>query len=370
MSQLVQKLSPYFSSLVVVQMVLICVTLLIGIYMILKRFLGKDATAASNMDGEQIAYEITEEMMRLAQLRSKIFPSAGKVPADFHTQNMHAAVPVSALANASSPAVDGAQLAAFQAQMQAYEIKIKQLESEASANQQALAQAQSAATQSGGSVDPSKIQAEVDRIVNPLNKEKEDLSHKLAHLEKVVSEYRIFEEDFALVKKYKSENEKLKAQLANVSVGGGENINAPVQQGAGVSTSDIDKLFESASSAPVTETKVDSSNFLSADMFSSNDAPSSPAPVSFAAAAPSPPSAFDGGGAMDQSAIDALMGGLAASPPPTVAPQHAREVPTAELPPPQSTAATEEELEALAESSVNDDSLIQEFEKILGNKTT
>jgi hypothetical protein len=261
-SQLAIKVSPYFTTLITIQLVLTCVAILFGVVLIVRRFLGHTNGPHAGLESEQIAAEITEEMQRLAQLRAKILPGAFAQSAhenEDHSEGAH-----------HEPAPAGsADRAATEKRVQSYETRIKELESK-------LASGTATPAATAGSAGDGKLEL----ALATSNKEKDDLSQKLAHVEKVLSEYKIFEEDFALVKKYKAENDRLKSQMA---AGG-----AP---STAVSPDDINNLFNSLS-GPKVEAKappevVDPSKFFDND-FSAQAQPTpapSPAPVQEAPAA-------------------------------------------------------------------------------------
>ena len=353
-TQLAAKLQPYLYYIIVAQLVLLCLAILVGGFLVLRRFFTKQAFEGdSAVDHERIAKEINQEILRLEELRNRIFPSSAT------SRAVSLGDPAPAVAVVDG-AVDSATLAKFEEQNKASAAKLKDLETQLARAREDAAKAiaeaavgSSTASAPAAAAGPSEaeIQARIDAANQSISAEKIELSTKVSQLEKVLAEYRIFEEDFALVKRYKTENEKLKKQLSETHQ---------------VTEQDISSLFESigedGAPAPAAAPKQNAPINTDGDSFfkdalaetlssgASDTAGSAPsgniAPATTTRVQTDPSSATVAtGGNSDLEKIKSEPTLAAATPAPA-------------------------DMESLAESSVNDDALLEEFQKILGDKST
>ncbi len=259
-SNLAAQLHPYLSYLLMGQLALFGGAILVGCVLVFRRLFSRKPAKDLGDDASRVAEEINEEIRRLRALRDRLSP-------DFAGEGDEpSVVAVSAPSGAANSS--GADRDAIAKEVEAqWSGRVKELES-----QLALA---AAAPASGA--DPAEVEK--------LKSEKTELEMKVAGLEKVISEYQIFEEDFALVKKYKEENERLRAA-------GAVPAEAPAPAGPKMTEQDIASLFGD----------------IAGDAAKENPAPATPDPVPEPAPAPVEvaPSA-DANPPLEQSELEKLL---------------------------------------------------------------
>jgi len=282
MSQVAAKLQPYLNYIMLVQLLLIAFAAFIGLLIIFKRFRSRSVPVDLGNDAEAIAMEITHEIGRLDKLRQRLSSKAksyispstkadSRLASDLFSEPTVSSDAQTIEGEAASLSAQGqVDVKSVEQQIEArYLDSIEQLKNKIEdlnkSNEVLKAQASS-----GGGIqnDAVEIQGqatihEAIEVRNKLEKENEEIQEKLVHLEKVISEYQLFEEDFALVKRYKAENERLKKQLTDVHQ---------------VTEDDINNLFsavEGSEATGVTQKEsvevANSDDFLTSE-FSSNQA--------------------------------------------------------------------------------------------------
>ncbi len=398
---LATKLMPYLSYFLYAQLMLICSLVIVGGILVLKRVMKKQPFEGDvEFDHERIAAELNTEIARLRDLRNRLYPS--KDPID------------------PNAVMSPEDMAALRVSIEKdYKDKIEKLEQELV---EAKASAGTGTPSAGGDENTKQELAKAQNLAKDwekkyttLNKEHEalskggsaketaDLQTKIANLEAALSEYEIFEEEFSMVKKYKSEIEDLRAQIA-------ESGRSPIEQKApkasASAASPLDVSAPQTEEAPAAEPV--------AAQAAPAPTPAAPAPTTPAPAAAAPASAGVGGSTqLTNDDIAKLFADLenvqsepstaaAAAPAPAPAPEAAPEaapaanvnlddelsqlLAEAEAPPPDQSPETElkvtaapsaaadmpaptgQDLEAAAEAAASgDDDLIAEFEKLLGS---
>ncbi len=327
------KIEPHLIYLLYAEIALLSLLVAGAAFILLRRILKKPGLEGDpKYDYEQIAGEIEHEIGRLEDLRKRLHPNAPAMRLEPR------------LNDGAAPAPSGAPVdtSAIEAK---YSVEIDSLKKELQNAQGDLAKAKEAA-----SANPQVSPEEVAKATEAIQKEKNEIQEKVGHLEKVLSEYQIFEEDFALVKKYKSENEQLRKQLESIAAGQSP---APLPATAEVTEADIASMFNelshgSSAAAPApapasapAESKVES---IPAPVA----APESPAPTpAVAESAPLPP-------------VEVV-----STPAPEAQPS-VEAAPAVVANPPEKAA----DPEAMAEAAASDDKIMAEFEKLLGENKT
>ncbi len=414
------KFHPYLVYLLGFEVALLGLALAFGAFLLLKHFLKKrpfDGSPA--VENKEIARQVQEEILRLVELRNRIDPSLANLESGKIAQGQA----VTSGAN-STPDVKTLE-EKFQKEIKGFQEKITVLETELKSAQEAAAKAAAnptegtAAPVASGGVSAEEIQ----KIKDESAQAKVELEQQVVHLETVVSEYRIFEEDFALVKKFKGENDQLREEIAQLKARteampataavatAPTPIPAPAAPPAEaanpeLSEQDITSLFQSfdlpsegaatstAAQAPAASAPEDF------DPLAALAAQTDPDPLAeLAAATPSPPAeaapstpadaneieaffkAQDEAAGSSGNEADALLAELhaaaASSPAPVAAPinetpaparpaegyemESVRQEPDVSL----TELAKNESLEDLAESAAGDDKLMEEFQKVL-----
>jgi len=381
LSSLALALKPYFSTLLLAQAILFFAAVAVGCLIIITRWTKRRRDASQNIEvqGDSVALEINQEIRRLEELRSRLSTGMAKLSTDPNAVSTQSAgtIPQQSASSVDPMAVDTlkAQMEVeFEKRSQEMSGKVASLEYElAKAREQVEAAlkaspATSAGVQAGTDQgeDIQKLRLDHDQEKTTLKGEITQLTEKSARMQTIIDEYKIFEEDFALVKKYKLENEMLKKQLSDTHQ---------------VTETDIANLFQSFDKvdAPATETaqeaKQEESFFQTEDLSIANNAPAAveaasaatPAVTAETVSVPTP---------------EPVMPTAAPTPAPTKKEEAPQSLPAAkaaktdgfeferinEEPIVNSKKATGAELEELAESAANDDQLLEEFEKILGDK--
>ena len=408
-TQLAAKLQPYFNYIVVGQLVLIAIVAAWAFLIIIKRVRSRSIPGDLMMDADMIAGEISQEISRLHNLRKRL-------SSKFHEQ-IGGDPGIQAAAHAGGPEVtsamgDGTMMLSGDAKDLEQQIEARYLDTVTDLKNQIQKAEQEKAElvqkmeMLGGDARNDAPKIENDGALKDateskakLEAEKAEAKEKILHLERVISEYRLFEEDFALVKRYKVENERLKKQLT---------------ESHQVTEDDISKLFgaiETTDATPSvgTDPNVSPDNFFASE-FSANAsanpaaeetiaATEHPADVARAAAPAEIATAAESSEIEDELAKLLATGGssaaetpAAAEPAVTIAAVVAEPAVTAPAPTPAAPAPVatkefevdrikdeptlnsskvnpEEDLEAMAEAAGSDDKLLEEFQKILGEKS-
>lgn len=240
-----EKLSPYLYVIWTGLLILVASTVLLGIFLVLKHAFAKNSFEGnSEYDKLKIAREINEDIMKLTDLRNRLDPSflvAAQSLAG--TQDLAARIqqPIPVAETTAGPLGDEEKKALEAALEAKYKDEISKLKEELE-----KMKAQPSAALEGASAEGSsaKVQEALDKQKSQLGEETEKLKAQVGHLEKVLSEYRIFEDDFAFVKKLKAENADLREQLEKLLAGGAG--------AAGVVAAVESSIVESSVAAPVT----------------------------------------------------------------------------------------------------------------------
>lgn len=379
---------------------LLTATVLLGCFLIIRKISQRQPSFEGDLefDHERIARELDREIKDLENLRNRIFPAS-----HFSKSSLIVQVPVSASgavlndddilnsveAQLSSQTVkadlpDLSEISqgtgASPEAMAAFQAKVNELTEALNKSKAELKTLRDSAASGGasGAADPAggPTRAELDQLTKELelkvSQQKEEIQKHIGsvkHLEKIIGEYQLFEEDFALVKKYRKENEILRTELIK----------------RGLSEPDIIKLLEAADALTPRTTKsvqVASSEEIPAAApveAASIPAPeASTAPALQSAQAPAPtstlaPEAVSVPSTPAPAAVPAAAE-LASAPTPT---PEAIATPTASVAAPvqssdaQSAESVEKiqaDAEAMAESVVSEDELMAEFEKLLNEK--
>jgi hypothetical protein len=386
---LADKLIPHLPQILVAQIVLMGVAILVGIALILRKMAqrGGSLEGDAGFAKERVAAELAAEITRLGDLRSRLLGGQGASSSVLPVNDTLGTPLENALAGATvpasaAPAQGSGQEASASAAAEAAALKVKLKEAEerhtaslkelkdqldrARSDLQAQVEAMAAMGSSGEAAPKTPAQDSAPAKDSATSdKELTELKEKLKTLESVVKDYEIFEQDLALVKKYKSENDVLRKQISashNVteddiaklftSMGSDENEKTVIPGGDDFFGADTIKTISGLPSTGGESEKVLPSSGPSVDMDPSimvttaESAASEPAPMPSAG---TPPASGDAQTTGDSGTSFQF----------SAAPQDSA------LP-----SGQPEGMEELAEASVNDDKLIQEFEKILGDKPT
>ncbi|MBP7845433.1 MAG: hypothetical protein KA116_11545 [Proteobacteria bacterium] len=379
---------------------LLTATVLLGCFLIIRKISQRQPSFEGDLefDHERIARELDREIKDLENLRNRIFPAS-----HFSKSSLIVQVPVSASgavlndddilnsveAQLSSQTVkadlpDLSEISqgtgASPEAMAAFQAKVNELTEALNKSKAELKTLRDSAASGGasGAADPAggPTRAELDKLTKELelkvSQQKEEIQKHIGsvkHLEKIIGEYQLFEEDFALVKKYRKENEILRTELIK----------------RGLSEPDIIKLLEAADALTPRTTKsvqvaateeTPAAAPVEAASIPAPEASTAPAAQSAQAPAPTPtpaPEAVSAPSAPAPAAVPAAAE-LASAPTPT---PEAIATPTASVAAPvqssdaQSAESVEKiqaDAEAMAESVVSEDELMAEFEKLLNEK--
>ncbi|NCN28551.1 hypothetical protein GW915_13380 [bacterium] len=180
----------------------------------------KNHNRKSNFEGnlefdlEKIAGEIDVEITNLRSLRNRILPYANLEQVD---PEQEAIVNADGKSTSALSAADPSVVKEFQNKITELESKLKEAQSKAGSNSSTASEEEGAASASQLSEkDAAELEKQRQEFQVKLNKQEEELKELKKNkdlLEKIVSEYQLFEDDFALVKKYKRENEELRKRL-------------------------------------------------------------------------------------------------------------------------------------------------------------
>lgn len=211
---LVGKLLPYLSYFLYAQLALLCAAILVGIGIFLSRVLRKQSIEGDpNYTKERIAIEIHAEITRLRDLRDRIHPGFAKdAEAGGPAQVVTVTQPMTAEAKA---ALEAEIEKKFKEELDYLRNKNTELEAAAKAAPAAApADGTAAPAPAAGTQEMADALANAAKEKGVVEEEAKTLKAKVEVLEKTLTEYQIFENDIALVKKYKAENEELRKQLS------------------------------------------------------------------------------------------------------------------------------------------------------------
>lgn len=363
-------MTPYISYIFLGQLVVTGAAILVACLLLLRRIVRKDPIAQMEPDKQKIAAELHQEIQRLRGLRDRLVPdyadeapervvalptavaAAPAVAGEPSLGTVGAPAPVTPSAPSSPADLEAAEKRGEERGTSKSSAQILDLEAKLAA---ALASTPKVEAGASAVAPSSEENDKLRKAATEAEAQAAVLKEKVGALEKVLAEYQIFEEDFALVKKYKEENDRLRQQLA------ADEGAAPSPK---VTEDDIASLFSDfgdlqGSAAPVAEAP-------SLEI----TAPPVSAPVagvSSESPAASPESAED----LLARFTAELNSGAPAAPAPAPVPASApAAAPDLSVAPPQGEprmVADEETAEAVAETSgAGDDDLMAEFEKLLG----
>jgi hypothetical protein len=246
MTPIAEALKPYTLYLIYAQILLLSLAIFVGAMLIIRRLWRREPVDGGLIqDREKLAAEIHEEVLRLQDLRNRLDSSyiiegkdisASPVPRMLGTQTVQ-----EPSTGTSAAAVSGAGATANALSQIELESKIHEstqhLTKEISVLTDKLSRAEEKLKNSGTAAAPAADNSAILAEQQATKMELQELKEKL-------EDYQAFEDEIALVKQYKTENERLKALLA---AGGG--AVAPMNEG--ISEDDIASLFaEMASDAP------------------------------------------------------------------------------------------------------------------------
>jgi hypothetical protein len=368
-THIADKLMPYMANLLLVQVILLCATVLVGcIWWLRRHFQKQPFEGMSQFDHEKIAHEIQDEIIRLRELRNRIYP-LGQTPVEdddkFLSTPREPSAPVNTVPVDTS-ALEAKFAADFEARAQQLNSRIAELEAELEATKESKA------------VPAPASSGQLEQLQKEFHKDREVLKEQVVHLEKVLAEYKIFEEDFALARRYKAENDQLRKQLSETHNITEDDI-ASLFKSANPSDVGAKELFGASDLADLANDKISgaeenaspATDELMAALTSSSES-STPEPMQ--AAEPSGESALE---STTESTSEPMVEATAETPV-QAAPELAVETKTNNKDfevektqePELARAMKEGDIEDLAESAVNDDQLIAEFQKILGDQQT
>ncbi len=361
MTPIAEALKPYTLYLIYAQILLLSLAIFVGAMLIIRRLWRREPVDGGLIqDREKLAAEIHEEVLRLQDLRNRLDSSyiiegkdisASPVPRVLGTQTAHEpsagpgamAVSPGASAMAVSPGASATANALSQIELEAkIQESTQHLTNEISVLTDKLSRAEEKLKNTSTAAPASDTSV--------LVADQEATKLELQELKEKLEDYQAFEDEIALVKQYKTENESLRAQLA---AGGG----TPAASVEGISEEDIASLFaEMASDAPGdAESPAEPDNFEA--LLAQKDEP--PEDQVFAATPrePEEKTVFKS----DPQEVGELKADEGDAPPRKGYVQEAKSEE------PQMPSVNEENAEALAELG-DDDQLMAEFEKVLNTK--
>lgn len=233
MTLLPDSLRQYLPMIIAAQIILFASAILVGGFLIIRRLSRRPPMDGQMMEEkEKLAGEIHAEILRLQELRDRLFDGFSDSNATTFSSKMSQQSPIvgtaanssAAQALAATAAAAGHGPTANEAELAKNNEQLK-LQIETLKKEMALLQAGAPA----GALAPDKIEELRESIKKTLEPElsekfraeaKEKLNSQettIKDLRNRLEEYEIFEEELAQIKKYKIENEQLKQQ---VSVGG------------------------------------------------------------------------------------------------------------------------------------------------------
>ncbi len=424
-ASLAQKLLPHISYLIAGQVVLLGLASMLGGYIFLRYYFKKrpfDGDPA--IESKEIALQIQAEITRLTELRNRVAPGLANSFSSSGPSVVTVTTPAASTQSAGeSSSTDPNAVQKIQDLESAHKLQIEEFNKKIASLETELTAAKAASTSAAPAADPNNVtiagagagNEDVQKLKQELEKEKSTLTSQVTHLETVISEYKIFEEDFALVKKYKTENDDLKNQITALT----SQVNALQTSGANTAVTPAASAQGFSTPTPTQDTAPKSPEMTDEDisnLFATLEngepaqqaqevAPQSAPPQAAAPAATlantAPPASASEIEAFfkDQDATapqgsgdaaDALLAELAAaqsasaSPAPAVVSTQASATPpTQEAPAPgfdsekvtkepkiANPAEAKSDLETLAESAASDDQLMEEFQKLLESEKT
>lgn len=203
-------------------------TLMTGALLILRRFAARARPdqIIDDLDKQKLATEIHDEVLRLVDLRDRLWP--GFAGHDVGAQRTATLAEGLGAVSGTSPGIDDAEKSRLVHQIQTLEAKIQDLSSQAATAV--------AAVGSGGA--SAEIQAQLKIKESELEQAKQHrfaLEKRISEIEAALAEYELFEEDLSDVKRYKTENEELRRKLKGPDAGGSTvAVAAAVASSAGV----------------------------------------------------------------------------------------------------------------------------------------
>ncbi|HVJ64433.1 MAG TPA: hypothetical protein VM901_04185 [Bdellovibrionota bacterium] len=355
---------------------LLCVAITVGVIILLRRQATKDQmTGVGDIDYPKIASQIQREIVRLQELRDRIYPEGA---AD------------AAIEEASRPAVgsgvQGASLASMSAEdlrdlPEVQKILSGEIEKLQAKHAEALAAASSAAAGPGASEVAQQeivgLKAEIEKLRKQAaaapaagaDEGFKKLEGEVKELKDRLQEYEIFEEDLSRVKELSRENEELKKQLAALKAGGAV---AATSATAAVASSAVAEKAEIA--AAVTEAVAQSSETVRDASLSAGGASEAEESVDEgaieAAIEAGATTILAAGGESEETSADSvtaefeklLSGGATSAPAPSAAAEVPKDFETEKV-------AEEPGISAAGDADstvVPGDDLMAEFEKLLG----
>jgi len=238
MTLLLQNLRESLPMIIAAQIVLFALAILVGGFLILRRVSRRPPLDSQILEEkEKLAAEIHTEILRLRDLRDRLFDGFGEAAEKtFHSKPQQQTPLVGANDGARE-----AELVKLNAELmkttEELRAKITSLEAALAAAPKTLVPVAAADAMTPAKLD--EIKKEIAEIVKAEMGEKITLQETtIKDLSTRLEEYEIFEEELAQIKKYKSENEVLKQQVSAVGA-------SPA--GAEFSEDDIAKLFNEMS---------------------------------------------------------------------------------------------------------------------------
>lgn len=195
---------PYLMNVIFAEFVLLGIATLVGAVLLIRHILREEPLEGDPAyTKEKIAWELTQEIERLKELRTRIHPA-------FATPKEEVAAPATTAEPAVALTPD--ERAKLEKDLEAkFTEKIEGLEKQNKELAENLEKAKS--EQPAAAAAPASDGASTEALIEA-QKDAQVLKQKVEVLEKTLTEYQIFENDIALVKKYKTENEELRKQLA------------------------------------------------------------------------------------------------------------------------------------------------------------
>jgi hypothetical protein len=358
-----EKFQPLLPYLIYGQIILLAAAILVGGFLVLRRLSRKQPIEGQILEEkEKLAAEINEEIIRLRELRDRLFDGFQEAPEStgVGAKTIHQTV--------KTEIRDNPELLKKNQELQK---KVEELLAEIAALRSAVAAPPKEAKITFEMKDEmrkelegeirAKVEGEVEQKMTQQQTTIQDLSNRL-------QEYEIFEEELAQIKKYKLENAKLKEQ----ATAGGMPTN--------FSEEDIAQLFSEMTNQEGGEKAAEPSLGSSlGDTSSKNDIPSSEMfgePTVNAAQAPQVQKVTSAG--LDAELESLLKAGAAVESTPTQT-QTLSSPASEEKPPigfeaesvgdePAVPSVDHENAEALAVLGADEDELMKEFEKVLTPK--
>lgn len=330
MTPLAVSLKPYLTYIIFALIFFLSLSIFIGSFLIIRRLWKKEPVAGALIqDRERLAAEIHTEILRLEELRNRLDPN-------------------------------------FKTEGREIQIESTNANSEASSQQN---------KDNSNSFSESELEARVKLATEDLMKEIAELTAKLnqsssensseeAHdqakveikeLKAKLDDYRAFEDELALVKKYKTENEALLAQLKILKSGG-----TVSEEDARISTEEIASLFE----------EMESSSLADNEPNEESESPSleTAASEENEAQIENEPSLETSGKNEISEENENIEPITSETEDPSLIPAQEDNVVLAEASEPSIPTINDENAEAMAELGDDQDELMAEFEKVLGTK--